>query len=201
MKNMVKVKKGGQKKHHHGGKSTESLINAKKVLQQIEINQNFSILDLGCGSGYFSIQAAKNFINETGIIYAIDIHEESINKLKNKFSKMELSNIKPIIADVTEGLPVEEKSIDFCIIANVLHGFVVNGETEMVLDNLEHVLKKNALVAVIEFKKSKLVPGPPIDERLSRFDAMKLMTLRPFKFIKNIKVGLLHYGLLFKVIK
>jgi ribosomal protein L11 methylase PrmA len=67
-------------------KNTESNLDrwlkhqAEKVLKDIGIEEGHVILDFGCGSGSYSIPAAK-IVGKKGKIYALDKDEDALNDL------------------------------------------------------------------------------------------------------------------------
>lgn len=77
-----------------------------------------TVLDYGCGSGYFSIPLSE-IVGSTGKVYSVDIQKEMLDKLKSKILKLKIANIIPIhTANNNTNLQV---SIDFVIAANVIH--------------------------------------------------------------------------------
>ena len=186
-------------RHEHGGRSSKSLINAKKLLQNIGVNAGDVLLDLGCGDGYISIEASVGFVGKSGKVHATDVDAASIQKVQRQIDDLGLQNIDAIIADATKAIPFEDRSVDTCIIANVLHGFVVNREIDGVLSELFRVMKPGGKIAIIEFKKSKRIPGPPYEDRLAPVDITNLMEKRGCTLVNSFSPGMLHYGLTFKV--
>ncbi len=97
-----------------------------------------TFLDSGCGEGHFSI-AASEMVGDHGKVYAIDISEDAINILKGEIDER---GIETFTGDMTEELPMENESIDACLMANMLHGLVVSREVEGTLKEIFRVLKR-----------------------------------------------------------
>jgi ubiquinone/menaquinone biosynthesis C-methylase UbiE len=53
------------------------------------IRQGMTVLDLGCGPGFFSIEMAK-MVNESGKVIAADLQEGMLEKLKKKIAGTDL---------------------------------------------------------------------------------------------------------------
>lgn len=77
--------------------------------------------------------------------------------------------------------------------ANVLHGFVENDETENVMKEISRVIKPEGIFAVVEFKKMEGIPGPPMDVRLAAQDVEDILAHYGFEAMLTSEVGLLHY--------
>ena len=57
--------------------------NPENVLAEIGLKSGMTFADIGCGQGFFTIPAAK-IVGESGKVYASDISETNIQKLREK---------------------------------------------------------------------------------------------------------------------
>jgi ubiquinone/menaquinone biosynthesis C-methylase UbiE len=89
-----------------------------KKIEKIGIKEGDFILDYGCGSGSFTIPAAK-LAGSTGKVYAADIHPLSSEKVKKKAEKNQLKNIKTIQTECETNL--SDNAIDVILLIDVLH--------------------------------------------------------------------------------
>ncbi|MEE8413149.1 MAG: class I SAM-dependent methyltransferase [Dehalococcoidales bacterium] len=153
-------------------------------------------MDAGCGDGYFSLTASV-IVGSDGKVYAIDIYETSIDTLRKVISDRSISNLEAITADITGKTPLASESIDICLLANVLHGFVENREVEGVLKEITRVLKAGATLAVVDFKKISNTPGPPLSIRLNPDQVSAIITPYHHRKKKVIEVGPYHYVAVF----
>ena len=64
--------------------------NPKKIVGEY-IKERDTIIDLGCGPGFFSIDMAK-MAGEKGKVYSVDLQMEMLNKVKIKADRHHLSN-------------------------------------------------------------------------------------------------------------
>ncbi|NMC03977.1 MAG: class I SAM-dependent methyltransferase [Candidatus Lokiarchaeota archaeon] len=186
-------------RHVHGGRSTRGLINPTKLLQKIGVRPGDTLLDLGCGDGYISLEAATHFVGTAGKVHAIDIVPESIDQVKAQARESNASNIEAAVADATTGLPLPDGCIDTCLVANVLHGFVVNKEVDLVFKELLRVMKHGGKIVIVEFKKKKYLPGPRFEERLSPDDVDAILAAHGGRRIATFNAGTLHYARVFIV--
>jgi ubiquinone/menaquinone biosynthesis C-methylase UbiE len=152
------------------------------------------LLDAGCGDGFFSI-AASSVVGNTGKVYAFDVDRKSITALEKDIAEKCISNITAKITDVTGQLPLDDETVDFVLISNVLHGFVENGEDHQVLNELARVMKHDGTLLVVEFKKKHDLFGPPFRVRLSGGEIKN--TVSPFGFVYTNEFDTGHHHRVF----
>ena len=186
--------------HHfhfgHFGRFTGILLDPEKALKEIGLKKGDSLLDAGCGEGSFSIPASK-IVGDNGKVYAIDISEETINFLKEKIKEKDIRNIDAFTGDMTKKLPLEDESIDICLMANIMHGLVVSKKVESTLKEMFRVLKSNGILAVVDFKKIDGPPGPPLSLRMSPEEVERIISKYGFKKKKIIEIGEYQYAVTF----
>ena len=66
--------------------------NPENVLVEIGVKSGMTFADIGCGQGFFTIPAAK-IVGESGKVYASDISETNIQKLREKVDAAGLTNV------------------------------------------------------------------------------------------------------------
>jgi ubiquinone/menaquinone biosynthesis C-methylase UbiE len=93
------------------------LQNPFKILTPF-ISEGMTVLDYGCGNGYFSIPLSK-MVGNSGKIHSVDIQREMLDKLAIKLLKLEISNIIPTLK-ASERLHFRAL-MDFAIAVYVVH--------------------------------------------------------------------------------
>ncbi len=181
-----------KKGHVHHGKSTKGVLSADKVLTAAGLKSGDIFLDAGSGDGFISF-AASPIVGEEGKVYAMDVYPESIEMVKKEAQEKGIENLKAEVVDLTSKIPLDDSSIDLCVMANVLHGFVENDEVEDVMKEIIRVVKPEGIFAVVEFKKIEGIPGPPMDVRLAPQDVEDILSYHGFEPVLTSEVGLLHY--------
>jgi SAM-dependent methyltransferase len=73
-------------------------FNPTDILQGVDNLRGHSVLEIGCGTGYFTIPAAK-VIGERGSLVAIDILSESVELVSKKVQAAKLNNVRVVKAD------------------------------------------------------------------------------------------------------
>jgi len=172
-------KKSENKKHHHKGRSSERHLNRDIVLKELNIRSGQTILDAGCGSGYMSKEFSK-ILNNTGKVYALDPDKAAIEMLKKETKG---TNIEPIVGDITKKTKIEDSSVDLIYLSTVFHGFS-EGEIDGFQKEVKRLLKPNAVLAIVEFKKVETPFGPPLEIRYSPEELKKTITLTPNFFVE-----------------
>lgn len=179
--------------HNHFDRSSRNLLDPEKVLGEMGLKKGDNFLDAGCGEGHFSI-AASEMVGDHGKVYAIDISEDAINILKGEIDER---GIETFTGDMTEELPMENESIDVCLMANILHGLVVSRKVEGTLKEIFRVLKPDGVLAVVDFKKVEGPPGPPIYFRMAPEEVEKIINKYGFKKKRIVEIGEYHYEITF----
>jgi ubiquinone/menaquinone biosynthesis C-methylase UbiE len=178
------------------GKSTFELIDPEILFRELHLKEGTSFLDLGCGRGEYAIAAAE-FTGEEGQIYGIDLWAEGIAVLQEQASAKGLRNLTGWVGDMRKRLPLNDRSIDVCLMAAVLHD-LGEADADKTLDEVRRVLTQEGLLAVVEFKKNEGPPGPPFRIRLAPEDISRIVTPHGFTERRVLEVGPYHYLVTFR---
>ena len=172
------------------------------MLAGLGISEGDALLDAGCGDGHLAVLASA-MVGRSGTVYAVDVHEESLERLRAEIGRRGITNLKPFKADITEKIPIADGAVGFCLLVNVLHGFVVNGEYESAMRELARVIARGGRLVVVEFKKNGAddgagAPGPPADQRVSSEQTIGLVTPFGFAIQASFDPGPRHYAVVFR---
>ena len=119
------------------------IIDLNKQVRRSGVGEGQTVLDFGCGSGYFTVAAAKT-VGESGKVYALDIHPLAIQAVKKKVTKENLSNVTTILSDRDTGL--SDESIDVVLLYRT---FYLVRDKQGLLDELHRVLKLGGILSVL----------------------------------------------------
>ncbi|HMK54018.1 MAG TPA: class I SAM-dependent methyltransferase [Methanobacteriaceae archaeon] len=178
--------------HKHGGKSSQELLDVKRVLTSIKLAEGDVFMDAGCGDGFISIEASK--MVGSGKVLAVDRYSPSLDTLRQNVKDQKIENLQVIEADLTKKLPLEDATVDLCLMANVLHGFIYNEEMNEVIPELIRILKSDGRLAIVEFKKIEGTPGPKVSERITAEDVKSALKKWGLKSVEEMEVGPYHYA-------
>ena len=120
--------------------------NPQKILKPY-IKDGTTILDVGCGVGYFSVEMAK-LLNGSGKVIAADIQEGMLNKIRKKINGTALEQRIELHKSDPERIGVVEK-VDFVLAFWMVHE--VRNQKQF-FEELKSILKPNGLIFIIEPK-------------------------------------------------
>jgi predicted methyltransferase len=123
----------------------DAKLHINDVMDILGVEPGRTVADIGAGSGWFTVRAAKRVTN-TGEVYAVDINPEAIDYINNRVHKEQLKNVKTILSkpDNPE-LPAD--SINAVLFLKAYHE-VAN--PVVLMRNLRVSLKPGARVGIIE---------------------------------------------------
>jgi ubiquinone/menaquinone biosynthesis C-methylase UbiE len=123
-----------------------------EIFNELPIKHGYQILDYGCGPGSYSIAAAE-LLEETGMVFALDLHPYAIEDVRHTIKKRNLSNIQTIISDCETGLP--SNSVDVILLHYVFNDLK---NPDQILKELHRILKPQGILSFSEFNLEKISP-------------------------------------------
>ena len=169
------------------------------VFDALEICPGLSILDMGCGAGDYTLQAAR-LTGPTGQVTAVDNWSPTVDALKTAANAAGQPHIQCLTADITKPLPINPETMDLCMAFTVLHSFGNENSRKHLFFEAARVLKSTGRLAVIECKKQEMPFGPPIEMRLSPQEVEGLAAACGFKKIGDTDLGY-NYLTMFRLSK
>lgn len=168
----------------------EQLIPPEELISQMPIQNNHTLLDVGAGTGFFTIPMAESTSNK---VYAMDPDERMLGVIENKAKEKGLTNIE-LIKDYIENLSIQNNSIDFVMASLILHE--VSSLTKA-LSIIFEVLKTGGHLLCLEYEKDDLlIEGPPMSIRISSEELEKVLPLIGFEIVKKTKINEAIYTVL-----
>ena len=122
---------------------------AFKVLERIGIRRGQIVLDFGCGSGTYTIPAAK-IVGEQGRVYALDKDKEDLDELMQKAESAGLRNIDRMDTAGSTQIALANDSVDVVLLFDILHCYYFSSwhERQKLLTEIYRILKPNGLLSV-----------------------------------------------------
>ncbi|MBC7230920.1 MAG: class I SAM-dependent methyltransferase [Actinobacteria bacterium] len=116
-----------------------------RVLHRASLRPGAVVLDLGCGTGFLSLEAAR-VVGRGGMVIAADSSEGALRTLSRRAEERGLENLRPLHADVGR-LPVEDRAVDAVVSRSVL---CYVRDRAAVLREALRVLKPGGFLSIFE---------------------------------------------------
>lgn len=120
-------------------------LHIDEVMDALAIAPGKNVADIGAGSGWFTVRAAKR-VTDSGTVYAVDINPEAIKYIDQRIAKDSLHNVKTIVSKPDDPqLPA--RSIDAVLLLKTYHE-VAN--PVLLMRNLRPALRPDARIGIID---------------------------------------------------
>ncbi|WP_431803545.1 class I SAM-dependent methyltransferase [Halobacillus andaensis] len=120
----------------------------ESLFELLPIQKNDTILDIGAGTGFLTIPAAKV---TNGIVYALDIDPTILQIAESKADQEGLENIQFLQGELRDA-SLTNYSLDIVLASLVLHEIKPLPET---LQRINQVLKVNGYLACVELEEEE----------------------------------------------
>jgi arsenite methyltransferase len=171
-------------------------LDPTRAVREAKIRDFMKVADFGAGSGFFT-RAAARAVGPGGVVYAVDINRDMLERLANIAPLEGLANIEYIQGDLEaphgSGLP--DTLLDAVICANFLFQ---TEDKARVLEEAWRILRRGGRLVVIEWKDSFNNLGPHADHVVAKDELVGLATRGNFSLIEEISCGSFHYGVILK---
>ena len=166
-----------------------------KNLKQLGLRENMIVADLGAGSGFYTIPAAK--IVTSGKVYAIEIQKDFLVTIQNKVKEAGLNNVECFLGDIEikGGTKIKDNIVDVVIASNVL--FQVENKDRFVKE-IERILKPDGIILLIDWSENSSVKFPSEKMIVSKDEAKEIFFEKGFIFERDIDAGINHYGMILR---
>jgi ubiquinone/menaquinone biosynthesis C-methylase UbiE len=143
------------------------------------------IADIGAGTGHYAMALAR-ILGENARIYAVDIREEPLLRLKKTALEEGLRNIDVIQGDAERpyGTHLRTELADGIVVSNALFQME---DKKAAITEIGRIAARKGRVALVEWKN-----------KFKKAEAQKLFEERGFVFERGFDAGEHHYVLIFK---
>ena len=94
-------------------------LQIERVMDLLAIRSGSRVADLGAGSGWFTVRAARR-VGEQGVVYAVEINRDYIRHIKQRAAKEKLPNIRTILGRADDPL-LPAQSVDTVLLLKTYH--------------------------------------------------------------------------------
>lgn len=167
----------------------------QKNIAMLGVDHGMKVVDLGAGSGFYTIEAAKK-AGASGRVYAVDVQQDLLSKIKNSAGLAGLHNIEVVWGNIEKlgGTKLREAIADRIIISNTLFQVEAVDRDNLALE-VKRLLKSGGKLLVVDWSSgSPLSPKTLVPQILAEGIFQKVgLTLE-----KTFDAGDHHYGIIFK---
>jgi SAM-dependent methyltransferase len=123
----------------------EERLEINHVMDILGIRSGKTVADIGAGSGWFTVRAARR-VGESGVVYAVDINPESIRYVDARAQKEKLRNITTILGKADDPL-LPAGAVDAVLLLKTYHEVA---EPVALLQKLRVALRPGARLGIID---------------------------------------------------
>lgn len=149
-------------------------LQIQRVMTLLEIKKGSAVADLGAGSGWFSVRAAKR-VGPSGKVFAEDINPQYLTYIQGRAAKENLPQITTILGSVNDP-KLPPNSVDAVLMLKVYHELA---HPRAVLAALLPSLKPGARLGIIDRN------GSGSDHGLNRDVVEKEIAAAGFKLVAH----------------
>lgn len=156
----------------------------QKVLAYLGELKGKRIMDIGTGSGYFSVKLAA----QGAQVIAADVNEEFLAHINERITQEGLKNIE------TRKIPydapgLEKGEVDMVLVVNTYHHIEDRGAY---FAKVKNGLTSDGELVVIDFFKTEAPIGPPVDHKISIDEVIAELKQAGYTAL-TVEVALLPY--------
>lgn len=158
-------------------------------LLQFGITEGMTVADIGAGSGHYALKAAEL---TTGKVYAIDLMQNLLDKIKSEAAHRRLSNIEVVWANAEEigGTRLRDASIDRAISSNILFQLE---KIDTYLLEIKRILKKGGKLLIIDWSEASSLN---LSEFVPKDTILAHLKNAGFVLEQSFNAGDHHYGII-----
>ena len=121
----------------------------EEFLRKIGIRRGNVVLDFGCGSGNYTIPAAR-IVGKEGTVYALDKNKEVLDTLMRRAKSEGLNNIRRINTGGEVKIKLDDESVDVVLLYDIFWYFPLSDpRLTRLLTEVYRVSRREALISVL----------------------------------------------------
>ena len=158
----------------------EAEENVRQAIENLQIDPDDQIADIGAGSGYYTFRMAR--LAPEGKVYAVDIQPEMLAIMEERIRRDSLPNVTLIRGTETDP-KLPESSLDLVIMVDVYHE--LSHPREM-MEQIVRALKPDGRFVLLEYRaEDPEVPIKPL-HKLSEAQAVREMKAVGLRLRRNV---------------
>jgi ubiquinone/menaquinone biosynthesis C-methylase UbiE len=139
-----------------------------QILDALQIGEDSVVADVGAGGGWFTVRLALR-VKPNGLVYAEDIQPQMIAAIQRRIQREGLQKLVKTQPGSADDPKLPANTLDAALIVDAYHEIE---HPVTLLRNTARALKRDGVIAIVNFKKDGGGPGPAMNERV---DAEKVI--------------------------
>lgn len=167
----------------------------QKNLAILGVDIGMKVVDLGAGSGFYALEAAKK-VGSKGRVYAVDVQQDTLTTIKNSAALAGMYNIEVIWGNIEKigGTKLREGIADRVILSNTLFQVGEKDRDSLALE-VKRILKPGGKLLVVDWMSGGALTPKTVVPRVTAEGTFEKVG---FKLEKNFEAGDHHYGIILK---
>ncbi|WP_053947968.1 class I SAM-dependent methyltransferase [Halolamina sediminis] len=171
------------------------------TLRKLGLEPDGSVAEVGCGSGYFALPAAR--IVEPEPVYAIDLDQALLDDLDALADQQDIENVVPVHGDARKLTRLLPEPVTTLVVANTFHG--VDDQSGLVEQAYRMIEPRGSLVVVNWHERPREATtvgneprGPPTELRMTPTETeAAVVPVTGFELDRRVELPPYHYALVF----
>jgi len=141
----------------------QQAVKPQELLHRAGLQAGETVLDWGCGAGFFALPAAA-LVGQAGRVIGVDLQPEMVMATQEAARQAGFGNLEVRLTPGAYELPPDLPKVDWVLLAYILHEV---DDPQRLLRVAQRAMKPQGRLLIIEWPKEAGPHGPPLAERLS----------------------------------
>ncbi len=161
-----------------------------RIMDILEIKEGSTVADIGAGSGWFTVRAARR-VGNAGAVYAVDINSAYLKYIDERAKREDLPNIRTILGKEDDPL-LPAKSVDAVLLLKTYHEVA---QPIRLLKRTRAAMRAGALLGIIDRNGKSDDHGIDKDVAIKEAQRAGFVLVNQYDFVKPDNVD---YFLVFR---
>ena len=178
-------------------KKSHDAIDVEHFLSLLNFQKGGVAADLACGIGPYTFALSKH-VGPKGQVFAVDLWQRGIVTIDRRIQQEGWQNITTLRADIRKNIPIASKTIDLCLMAEVMDELLRDNCLHSARKECPRILRKKGRLAILELSRENLSTEHPDADRLTPEQVFDQISTCGFELERFERLGPLCLGVFVK---